>query len=492
MTQTLIVVDEMSDWASFYPSEQVMLFSDYLDSGHVKSAQRTRIINLCRSFRYLSDGYYCSLLAEARGHTVIPSVKVLNDLGKRSLYQIQLEEISAELSVALKSQPPSDEITLNSYFGTSARKEFKELARHLFDLFPCPVLEITLRHRKQQWEIAGLKARSHRGLSDEDETEFANALNGYSRKVWRQSRTRKTFQYDLAMLVNPEEKMPPSDPKALKKFIKAGAELGIDVEIIGPRDYSSLPEYDALFIRETTAIDHHTYRFAKKAEAEGLVVVDDPTSILRCTNKIYLADLFQKSKVPAPRTRILRRDNAKQLDEVEAEFGYPIVIKIPDGSFSRGVEKCNNRDELEQKSRGLFQKTSLLLAQEYLYTDFDWRIGIFNNKPLYACRYYMVKNHWQIYRHGSKKTDSGGFDTLPTFEVPKGVLEAALAATKPIGTSLYGVDVKERAGKGFVIEVNDNPNVDRGVEDLYLGDELYQQIMAEFLRRMKAKRDSKS
>jgi glutathione synthase/RimK-type ligase-like ATP-grasp enzyme len=35
-----------------------------------------------------------------------------------------------------------------------------------------------------------------------------------------------------------------------------------------------------------------------------------------------------------------------------------------------------------------------------------------------------------------------------------------------------------------VIEVNDNPNIDRGIEDKYLGDELYRQIMMEFLRRM--------
>ncbi len=487
MTQTLIIVDDMADWAPFYPSEHVMLFADYLDSGRVNTGDRTRIINLCRSFKYLSDGYYCSLLAEARGHSVIPSVKVLNDLGKRSLYQIQLDEISAELAKTLKAQATQDDIVLHSYFGSTSNSDYRELARRLFELFPCPVLEITLRHRKR-WEIASLKARSPRGLSDQEETTFADALNHYSRRIWRKSRSRKVYQFDLAMLVNPDEAMPPSDAKALKKFVKAGADVGIDVDIIGPRDYQRLPEYDGLFIRETTNIDHHTYRFAKRAEAEGMVVVDDSSSILRCTNKIYLADLFHKFKVPAPRTRILRRDNAAQLDEVEAAFGYPIVIKIPDGAFSRGVVKVANRQELEASTRELFQKTSLLLAQEFLYTDFDWRIGIFNNKALYACRYYMVKNHWQIYRHGTTKTDSGGFDTLPTFEVPKGVLEAALAATRPIGNSLYGVDVKEKNGKGYVIEVNDNPNIDRGVEDRYLGDELYAQVMGEFLRRLQAGR----
>ena len=132
----------------------------------------------------------------------------------------------------------------------------------------------------------------------------------------------------------------------------------------------------------------------------------------------------------------------------------------------------------------LFRESALLLAQEFLYTEFDWRIGVFNNKALFACRYFMVKNHWQIYRHGGNRIDSGNFDTLPTFEVPKSVLEAALKATQPIGNGLYGVDVKEIDGKGYVIEVNDNPNIDSGIEDKYLGEDLYRLIIAEFLRRM--------
>jgi glutathione synthase/RimK-type ligase-like ATP-grasp enzyme len=125
-----------------------------------------------------------------------------------------------------------------------------------------------------------------------------------------------------------------------------------------------------------------------------------------------------------------------------------------------------------------------VLAQEYLYTDFDWRIGVLNGRALYACRYYMARNHWQIYNHGSSRFFSGGFDAMATFEVPRRVLQAALKAASVVGTGLYGIDVKEVDGRAYVLEVNDNPSLDHGVEDHYLGEELYMQIMAEFLRRM--------
>ena len=42
-----------------------------------------------------------------------------------------------------------------------------------------------------------------------------------------------------------------------------------------------------------------------------------------------------------------------------------------------------------------------------------------------------------------------------------------------IGDGLYGVDLKQAGDKVVVIEVNDNPNIDCGVEDVYLGDDLY-------------------
>ena len=483
MANTLLVVDDLSDWNPYYPSEQVVSFEAYLASEQSDPEQRVRVINLCSSYGYLADGYYCSLLAEARNHHVIPSVRVINDLGKNALYRLQLEEFSETLARAFKHQDKDREITLYSYFGTTPEPAFQELTRLLFERFACPVLEITLRH-DQQWQITDLKAVSPRQLNDPMQTLFADALDRFSKKVWRKSRARKTARYDLAILINPSEQLPPSNRSALKKFIAAGRQLGIDVELIAPNHYGRLPEFDGLFIRETTAIDHHTYRFAKKAEAEGLVAIDDPTSILRCANKVYLADMFRTHKVPSPKTWILHKGNTEHLDKLEAVAGYPVVIKIPDGSFSRGIVKVNNRQELETKVAELFEQSALLLAQEFLYTDFDWRIGVFNNKALYACRYFMVKNHWQIYRHGAKRTDSGNFATLPTFEVPKPVLDAALKATQPIGDGFYGVDVKEINGKGYVIEVNDNPSIDSGVEDKYLGDELYRAIMAEFLRRM--------
>jgi glutathione synthase/RimK-type ligase-like ATP-grasp enzyme len=221
-----------------------------------------------------------------------------------------------------------------------------------------------------------------------------------------------------------------------------------------------------------------------------MVVIDDPTSILRCTNKIYLNDLLRSRKLAVPRSEVLYREDPKQLRELPERLGFPLVLKIPDGSFSRGVVKVEDEQQLVDAAQHLFQSTALLIAQEFLYTEFDWRVGVLNHKPLYACKYFMSRGHWQIYNHSARgSARSGGFETLKLEDVPPEVMRLAVRSTAPIGAGLYGVDIKQTRDRVVLIEVNDNPSIDAGVEDAGLGEELYRNIMAELLRRMEAKRN---
>jgi len=494
MSELLVVVDSIKDWAPYFPAEDVITFDEYLSRQDGKKKTRTRVINLCRSYKYLSKGYYCSLLSEARDHHVLPSLRVINDLNQKSLYTLHLDDIQQLSSKEMQKNHSEQDLKFITYFGSTSQAEFKPLAKDLFDKFPCPILEVSLRFQGR-WQINELQALSPHNLqTDEQQTEFANGLDRFSHKIWRTPKLRKQYRYDLAILTNKDEKLPPSDATAIKRFIKAGNKLGVDVDIIDRKDYVRLAEYDALFIRETTSIDHHTFRFAKKAESEGMVVMDDSTSILRCCNKVYLTDLFNVNKVPSPKTYILSKQDKPALEKAMLDIGFPIVLKIPDGAFSQGVFKVSTPEEFEAKIQKLFQKSALVLAQEFMYTDFDWRIGVINNKPLYACRYYMAKDHWQIYNHASKNSrfTSGGFDTMPTYEAPKPVLDAALKATRLIGNSLYGVDIKQSGDRAVVIEVNDNPSLESGVEDKFLEGQLYDQIMQEFVARIESRRTSKN
>ena len=490
MSNHLIIVENIADWAPYFPSAQVIAVDDYLQTPTQTPSGRAQIINLCHSLDYLSPGYYCSMVAEARDHRVIPSLRTINDLSRKSLYAFDLGDLTEKLDkvITASGKQSEENFRLKVFFGQCEFKALQKLARQIYEQYPCPIIEIDFTN-KGHWLISQIRAGALDQLSETEQDLFANALDAFSHKLWRKPSKRRQYRYDMAILHNPEEKMPPSDMTALRRFIGSGKRLGIDVELITPRDYIRLAEYDALFIRETTAIHNHTYKFARRAESEGLVVVDDPTSIIRCTNKIYLKELLEKHQLPMPESHLLYRNDKSGLHRLCETASFPLVMKIPDGAFSKGVIKVNNADELRINAAEFFQQSAIILLQEFMFTDYDWRIGVFNNKPLYACQYFMSKGHWQIYNHNTKKgTASGKSAAVPISEVPEKVLKIATKAAKLVGDGLYGIDIKQSGSRVVLIEVNDNPSIDSGVEDAYLGPALYDDIMREFLRRLEVRK----
>ncbi|WP_165740704.1 RimK family protein [Pseudoalteromonas sp. Z1A6] len=461
MFKTLIVVDnnEQTLAQSF---ENVITFNTYLRDYPKQNEPKTRIINLCDSSQYLSKGYYCSLLAEARKHQVLPSVKTINALRSGQAPMLNVGQIDGTL-----------------YFGNALNDLQSKAAKSVFKQYPAPILFVDEQGLLQQGSLSSLNEQQY--------SDFVAKLDNFTKTQWRIGSVQRRFRWDMAILVDHNEKVPPSDKDAIARFIKAAAKHGINAQALSFDEIDNIAQFDALFIRQTTAIDHPTYRLASKAQSLGLVVIDDAESILRCCNKVYLHDAFNYQKVPSLKTVVVADQSSETLAQLEDAFTYPLVLKMPEGSFSKGVFKVSNRDELAAKLTELFEFSALVLAQEYMYTEYDWRVGVLNGRAIYACRYLMARNHWQIYNHDAKRFFSGGFETLPTFELPKAVLDAALKACKTVGRGLYGVDVKEHQGKAYVLEVNDNPSIDHKVEDGYLGDELYMIIMDEFKQRLEAR-----
>lgn len=97
----------------------------------------------------------------------------------------------------------------------------------------------------------------------------------------------------------------------------------------------------------------------------------------------------------------------------------------------------------------------------------------------------MSKGHWQVAkRDASGKAEFGMGRAAPLDAVPPELLRHAVQATNLIGDGLYGVDMKMTEKGPVVIEVNDNPNIDQGIEDSVLGDELYRIVLGEFMWRL--------
>lgn len=479
---TLIVVENPKNWPLEIPGIEVVSARKYLTDPTFSALRHTKVFNLCTSYRYQAIGYYVSLLAEARGHKPIPKLSAIQDMKMTSIVRFMSEDVDELIQKSL-APITTDRFTLSIYFGRNLARRYDRLSSSLSKLFHAPMMRAQFI-RQKKWQMQSINPIAANDIPENHRPFVLDVATSYFSGHWQRTQKRTKYLYDIALLHNPEEKDPPSDMKALKKFVSAAASLRLNVEFVTKEDYGDIAEFDGLFIRETTNVNHYTYRFARRASAEGLAVIDDPESILKCTNKVFLAELMERHKIPTPKTMVVHRDN---IAAIAPELGLPCILKKPDSSFSQGVVKVSTPEELQARVREQLADSELIIAQQFLPTEFDWRIGIIDQKPLFACKYYMVGTHWQIIqRSPDGKRMEGNYETLAVEDAPEAVIRTALKAANLVGNGLYGVDVKEVGGKAYLIEVNDNPNIDGGVEDQIIKDELYLRVMRSFLQRIQS------
>ncbi|HMB47933.1 MAG TPA: RimK family alpha-L-glutamate ligase, partial [Afifellaceae bacterium] len=371
---------------------------------------------------------------------------------------------------------------LHVYFGEAADKKFERFGRLLFDWFRAPALEV--RITAGEWAKISRIGFGCPAKTDAGETQlFTAALERYTRRVWRDPKQKVQARYTVAALFDPDEKLPPTTLASLKYFAGIAARHGVEIEPIGKRDLAKLANYDGLFIRETTSISNHTYRFARRAAQEGMPVIDDPVSMIRCTNKLYLKERMEANSIPVPRSFMIT--SLGDAETAADALGLPMVIKIPDSSFSRGVKKADSLAELKDLVREWLDEADLLLAQEFMPTKYDWRVGVLGDKPLFAVQYGMVRQHWQIIRHEADgRFAEGSHKPFRLADTPPDILDTAMRAARCIGSGLYGVDLKETDKGVVVIEVNDNPNLEHGVEDSGDKEEVWINLTKWFIDRL--------
>ncbi|MGY6707420.1 MAG: RimK family protein [Rhizobiaceae bacterium] len=479
----VILTGRKSDLDDFATPHKIISNKDYLSHPALFAGQHPKIINLSGSFAYQSRGYYASLLAGSRGHRVIPSVETMIDLTERKLYENALPELEQELNKARSRLGGAFPARVTIFFGVGPDANWDRFARLLFDWFRAPALEVTIKDDGRWAAIGRIGFLPIARLKVEEKQRFVASLATYTGREWRDTKQRAPARWSFATLVEAGEQLAPSSIASLKHWSRVAARMGVEVEPIGKRDLARLANYDALFIRQTTAISNHTYRFARRAEQEGMPVIDDPLSMIRCTNKVYLNELMAKNKVPVPRSVMIAGPGDLQL--AADTLGFPLVLKIPDSSFSRGVKRAKDFDELQRLATAWLEESDLLIAQEYLPTDFDWRIGVLGGEPLFAVQYLMVKKHWQIVQHDRRgRPVQGGFRTFSLAQTPREVVTNAVKAASCIGQGLYGVDLKETAHGVAVIEINDNPNLDHGCEDAGEGDIVWKRLTQWFIDRL--------
>ncbi|HLY47448.1 MAG TPA: RimK-like ATPgrasp N-terminal domain-containing protein, partial [Stellaceae bacterium] len=219
MTGWVILVDQGRDLPNAETPHKVISTGEYLARPRLFDMGRPKIVNLARSYAYQSKGYYASLLAEARGHRVVPTVETMLELREQKLYEHALPELEEELNRCARRADfqPEGELKLLVCFGIARDPRFEPFGRLLFDWFRCPALEVIVEPGTRL-SIDRIRPRTVTRLANGEGEFFRESLNHHTKREWRDPKARSVAKYDLAVLYDPNEneKTAPCSSDSLK------------------------------------------------------------------------------------------------------------------------------------------------------------------------------------------------------------------------------------------------------------------------------------
>jgi len=255
---------------------------------------------------------------------------------------------------------------------------------------------------------------------------------------------------------------------ALMKLGQVAHMQGHRLDFLFRADMYKIPHYDAIFIRALTDPLNSSYIASCLAELNGLRVIDDTNSIIICCDKVNMYRHLKKAGVPIPETVFLTEAdlNIKRGIELIDSLGAPLVLKAPNSSFSLYVERAYTAEEFVRIGKKYLRRADLIVAQRFVRSEFDWRVGVLAGEPLYVCQYLFPKKRWKIHNYVEDgKEIYGNVKGFELSKVSSKLLDTAVQAANAIGKGLYGVDLKQVGDQYVVIEVNDNPTIAEDEED---------------------------
>jgi glutathione synthase/RimK-type ligase-like ATP-grasp enzyme len=220
-----------------------------------------------------------------------------------------------------------------------------------------------------------------------------------------------------------------------------------------------------------------TYVAAQMAAFHGIPVIDDPVSIRICSDKINMYFHMMKKGVSIPKTVFLTKNDlsVERVTRLFEQLGTPVILKEPSTSFSLRVEKVHDLAGFFQVARRFIRLSDWIVAQQYIESRYDWRVGVLNGELLYACKYTIPSVTFKIQASVNGHIVYCGVESVPENAIPPHVVRLGIDAANAIGNGLYGVDIKNNNGDAYVIEVNDNPSLESGEDSHY--PDVYEKIV---------------
>lgn len=272
------------------------------------------------------------------------------------------------------------------------------------------------------------------------------------------------------MLVKPKFQESYETQRLLEEF----ANHNIEVKLIDPNEIDifvnkenkqsilvngkSLPLPKFIFPRTGSGTTYYIKAVIRHFERMGVPVINSSEAIDNVKDKLYTHQILAQSNLDIPNTMLLK--HPIDIDFVEKNIGFPVIVKKISGSYGRGVFLCENKKQLNQlvTMAELTKKSYDIIIQEFVKDTWgkDLRVFVVNNKVV-GC---MMR---QSTDDDFRANLSRGGEGFP-YEVNEQIEWLSSEASKALGLDIAGVDLLFQNGGYKICEVNSNPGFE-GMEN---------------------------
>ena len=213
----------------------------------------------------------------------------------------------------------------------------------------------------------------------------------------------------------------------------------------------SLPLPKFVFPRTGSGTTYYIKAVIRHFERMGVPVINSSDAIDNVKDKLYTHQILAQSNLDIPKTMLLRYPI--DIDFVEKNIGFPVIVKKISGSYGRGVFLCENKKQLSQliTMAELTKKSYDIIIQEFVKDTWgkDLRVFVVNNKVV-GC---MMR---QSTDDDFRANLSRGGEGFP-YEVNEQIEWLSSESSKALNLDIAGVDLLFQNGGYKICEVNSNP-----------------------------------
>ena len=253
----------------------------------------------------------------------------------------------------------------------------------------------------------------------------------------------------------------------VERLVEEFKKQSVDIRVVNPQDVDifvdrddrksiivsgqqrKLPDF--VMPRTGSGTTYFIKAIIRHMERLGVVMINGSESIDAVKDKLYSQQILGQSNLPVPKTMLVR--HPINLELIEKNLSYPMIVKTLSGSYGAGVFLVEDRKQFRQlmKMAELTKPSYNIIVQEFIQDSYgkDLRVLVVNGKVVGCMMRQAVDGDFRA------NLTRGG-EAIP-YQIDENIEWLGGECARLLHLDIAGVDLLFNNGSYTICEVNSAP-----------------------------------